>query len=722
MNNKKYKIKNYGYIKISICAALLILQIFSVALSVGADSKDNSKKSQVIVSLGDSYSSGEGIEPFYGQDESVEDKVKNPDWLAHRSQKSWAGMLVLPSVDGTMADNLGENWYFAAVSGAVTDNLLNYQKKEYDKSFGKYSGTYNIEPQLNVFDKLGKKKADYVTLTLGGNDAGFSDIITEAALGSTYLNKSKLDDMINETWKDFYKGGGIRDKLQNAYENIAKKAGKDSHIVVAGYPNLLDSNGKGALFSLKEATMINDAVSDFNANIKNIVQECRDSGMKISFASVEEEFKGREAYSKEPYLNGIILLPKSEDLTGKPPSAYSMHPNYDGARAYAKCVQKKIDEIESGEETGAETVQRDAAERDIVLVLDVSGSMAGDPLEETKKAATKFIGSMIKEDALAGVVTYSDTAKMNSDFSDNENLLENAVNVISANGGTNIEAGLQRAHGMLSRSGAKKKIIVLMSDGEPNQGKIGDELISYAASIKDENVSIYTLGFFGSVGGEKSSAQLLMEKIASDGRHYEVSNADDLIFSFGDIADQINGQKYIYVRIACPVDVTVSYGGETLCSKEENLNERTKFGVLTFEENENKSDGDGDDRIKVLRLKEGEDYDVRIEGNGLGRMNYTIGFMDDDGEYSDLRKFSNIKISKRTVIDTVAKNSDSTVLNVDEDGDGKYDLKYKATENGEAKIVDYSYVCYIAIGAVAVVALTIIIIKIKKHSKNKQTR
>ncbi|MBS1335046.1 MAG: hypothetical protein HP054_05145, partial [Blautia sp.] len=67
---------------------------------------------------------------------------------------------------------------------------------------------------------------------------------------------------------------------------------------------------------------------------------------------------------------------------------------------------------------------------------------------------------------------------------------------------------------------------------------------------------------------------------------YEVANADDLVFFFQDMADQINGQKYIYVRIACPVDVTVTYRGEMLSSAEENQSLRTEFGTLTFEENE----------------------------------------------------------------------------------------------------------------------------------------
>ena len=77
----------------------------------------------------------------------------------------------------------------------------------------------------------------------------------------------------------------------------------------------------------------------------------------------------------------------------------------------------------------------------------------------------------------------------------------------------------------------------------------------------------------------KRQAQALMEGIASSGCHDEVADANDLVFFFGDIADQLNGQKYIYVRIACPVDVTVSHDGEMLNSSEENLCVRTDFGL-----------------------------------------------------------------------------------------------------------------------------------------------
>jgi len=361
-----------------------------------------------------------------------------------------------------------------------------------------------------------------------------------------------------------------------------------------------------------------------------------------------------------------------------------------------------------------------SGERNVVLTLDVSGSMSGTPLEETKKASSKFINTVLEQDASIGVVTYDDESYMASNFSTDKASLQSIVSGLYDGGGTNIEAGLRNAQSMLERTNAKKKIIVLMSDGEPNDGLVDEELIEYAAEIKKTGTIIYTIGFFESLS-EKSYAQYLMEQIASDGCHYEVADADQLKFFFEDMADQINGQKYIYVRIACPVDVSVSYDGETLDSSEKNLNARTSFGTLTFEENSEKLEAGIDDRVKVLRLKEGTDYDLKIVGTGHGIMNYTIGFMDENGEYSDLRKFKNIKITRKTRIDTGASNSDSSILNIDEDGDGKYDIRLKAEANGYGEeITTSNWIIYVIIGAVAFVMLDIIAIVIYTKKKKRK--
>ena len=140
----------YQIISIWLCVSTL----FSCLIfSVSANTNDSDER--VIVSLGDSFSSGEGIEPFYGQSEPLSQRVNNSDWLAHRSQKSWPGMLKLNGISGTMADNHNTNWFFGAVSGAITDNLYSPQKKEFmkvDFNWG-YNGEKELAPQLEIFEQ-----------------------------------------------------------------------------------------------------------------------------------------------------------------------------------------------------------------------------------------------------------------------------------------------------------------------------------------------------------------------------------------------------------------------------------------------------------------------------------------------------------------------------------------------------------------------------------------
>lgn len=354
--------------------------------------------------------------------------------------------------------------------------------------------------------------------------------------------------------------------------------------------------------------------------------------------------------------------------------------------------------------------------KEVVLVLDASGSMSGDPINQTKFAAISFAGSMFKEDARVSVVTYSGSAGVSVALTQNATKVNNAINAIGIGGGTNIESGLSVGYSQLENSTAKNRIIVLMSDGMPNAGKTGDSLIAYADEIKNNGITIYTMGFFSQTGNDRASAQALMEKIGSSGNHYEASDTLDLEYFFSDVADQINGQKYTYVRVACPTDVTVTFDGETLCSAAEAYNDRTSFGSLTLEDIEN-----SDNKIKTLRLKADADYDIRIEGTGRGKMDYTIGFMDEDGEYSDMRKFRNIDITRSTVIDTSTVLDEKTVLNVDEDGDGRYDFKFRAGVNEYGELVEYTYILYLSLCIIGLIIISAVVIKTKrKINKRKE--
>ena len=360
--------------------------------------KNNSDR--IIVSLGDSYSSGEGIDPFFGSDDlPLEDRVNNVDWLCHRSQNAWSGMLTLQISDGstiTMKNHRGTaenegNWYFAAMSGAVTGNILDTDpiperkknKKEYQHRFKKYNkligmeynpftsslepkyvkGAVEIEPQLSVFDQLGDKKADYVTITMGGNDIEFPKIVTSALLNATYLERPlpfslsrKLDKMVLEKMPETLKN------LEKVYKKVAERAGSQAHIIVVGYPKILSAKSKNVVFTQNDAKMIGEKVSYFNDEIEALVKKCQKDGMNISFVSVEDAFGdyGAYYYDKDKELINRLMFRKPQDIDeGSPVSSYSIHPNENGAKVYAECVQREIDELEKTKISGVVSGEND---------------------------------------------------------------------------------------------------------------------------------------------------------------------------------------------------------------------------------------------------------------------------------------------------------------------------------------------------------------------------
>lgn len=304
------------------------------------------EKSTVIVSLGDSFSSGEGIPPFYGQDDTLENKVNNHDWLSHRSQKSWPGQLTLQEVSGKMSENRNTSWYFVAAAGATTEHLSKSFRKDYNVSG--LTGYQEIPPQLDIFKELGDNNADYVTITIGGNDADFQNLVTDAVAAT--LNPEVLDIRLNMVWEEFFRSGGTRDKLKKAYTDISRIAGPQAKIIVAGYPKLLDQQGRGIFFTKETATILNKAISKFNDEIEAVVKSCKKDGMQIYFVSVEEAFSGHEAYSVDPYINPVMFK-QSEELSPVIVSSYSIHPNEKGAVIYAKCVQEMIDKLEDEKNT-----------------------------------------------------------------------------------------------------------------------------------------------------------------------------------------------------------------------------------------------------------------------------------------------------------------------------------------------------------------------------------
>lgn len=118
--------------------------------------------------------------------------------------------------------------------------------------------------------------------------------------------------------------------------------------------------------------------------------------------------------------------------------------------------------------------EKDVAKRDIVFVVDVSGSMAGEKLRQTKKAFEFFIKRLNSDDRF-NILSFD-----NNVYSFNPGLLpfnetnrESAVNYIKklrAGSTTNINQALLDALGNFSPDEKRTKAVIFLTDGEPCGG------------------------------------------------------------------------------------------------------------------------------------------------------------------------------------------------------------------------------------------------------------
>ena len=141
-----------------------------------------------------------------------------------------------------------------------------------------------------------------------------------------------------------------------------------------------------------------------------------------------------------------------------------------------------------------------ALSKDIVFVVDKSGSMSGEKISQVKSVFTKIISELPPDDYFNVIFfdtdmrTYS-TTLMEANTK-NKADAANFVNSLDANGGTDINQALLEAVGMFNADSNRVPIIVFLTDGEPTEGITSPYVIR--KNIKDANkekVSIFTIAF-----------------------------------------------------------------------------------------------------------------------------------------------------------------------------------------------------------------------------------
>ena len=134
-----------------------------------------------------------------------------------------------------------------------------------------------------------------------------------------------------------------------------------------------------------------------------------------------------------------------------------------------------------------------------VLSIDVSGSMQGSPIDQVIRSVDRLLDALRAEDRL-GVVAFSSGATrvvdpVNVDAA-GKKLVRTRVARLFAEGQTNVEAGLDLAVEMLGpvEAGARRGVI-LLSDGEPNQGASTAEALRAVVRRHRPATSIAALGY-----------------------------------------------------------------------------------------------------------------------------------------------------------------------------------------------------------------------------------
>lgn len=238
-------------------AVLVISSVLTLGLAAPARAA-----SVDYVALGDSYSSGVGAPGQSG--------------LCLRSDYSYAARWA--------ARNNPASFQFLACSGATTDDVLRSQV-----------------PAI-------KAGADLVSITIGGNDAGFAPTVLTCLTASDSACAAKVGQ--GRT----YVANTLPGRLDATYAAIRAKA-PGAKVVVLSYPLIFDTSSVICEMSTAKRRAINDGARVLDEMIKQ-----RAEAAGFVYSEVRDEFTGHGVCSSSPYLNGLTIVP--------PQNSY--HPNSGG--------------------------------------------------------------------------------------------------------------------------------------------------------------------------------------------------------------------------------------------------------------------------------------------------------------------------------------------------------------------------------------------------------
>jgi hypothetical protein len=171
---------------------------------------------------------------------------------------------------------------------------------------------------------IGLENADLVTLTIGGNDAGYVDVLVQCGLSrcNTAAFRAQRAAKID----------ALKPSLEATYRAIATEA-PDARILVLGYAQPFPAtHAEQSCVALRlfagEQNMLRALGVRLNGTIANAVADVAESGVNIMFVPVASRFAGHEVCGRRgAWMTGIKF-----SSTGFGLDPGSFHPKLKGQR------------------------------------------------------------------------------------------------------------------------------------------------------------------------------------------------------------------------------------------------------------------------------------------------------------------------------------------------------------------------------------------------------
>lgn len=157
----------------------------------------------------------------------------------------------------------------------------------------------------------------------------------------------------------------------------------------------------------------------------------------------------------------------------------------------------------------------------MVLVIDKSGSMSGEPIEMARQAARATAELLSGRDEIA-VLGFDSNPQLICDLTpaSAQGQIANAIDSLQAGGGTDLQPAMVQAREILQGASAKIKHVIAMTDGQTDPSN----LLQLSQEMADAGITVSTVALgSGATGG-------LLENIAElgRGRYYEAAQAQEV--------------------------------------------------------------------------------------------------------------------------------------------------------------------------------------------------